>query len=334
MPGRPATGGTGWRTALFCGIWVVLAPASLLFAGSGTVRTPDTASGWIGLAVLLVANGSLLALPVLLPAPRWLRRAILLPAALAAVFTLAYMLRYGGAPGPAVLGSIARSGLRELGDVLPALLANQLMAIAAFAALAFWIWRLPALPLLRRGARLALLNVAIWSCNALAAAWSFWPQGYARFVPAGAEYAVFPGNLLLGAWNAWRHAPEDAEEHARAAFRFGAQAGSEQAMRIVLVIGESASAARWQLGGYARPTNPLLATTEGLSYFPTASADATTTHDALPMILTRATPQDPRRGLREKSLSSPHSRRRAMRQPGFPIKIDTGPAWKPIPRSM
>lgn len=294
----------GWSARLFRCTWVGIAPFSLLIAARSVGLSPSDVSGWTGLVALLIANGALLALPAFLPLPRGMRRAILLAAAAAAVFTLAYMARYGAAPGPAVLASLADTGARELMDVLPAVLAAHPVGIAAYCALALWIAFLPQPPALRRGARLALLNLAIWSCNGLLAAWAYWPQGYARLIPAGAEYAVFPGNLLLSAWNAWRHAPDEADERARAEFRFDARAEAPHPLRVVLVIGESASAARWQLGGYSRPTNPSLATMPDLIYFPAARADATTTHDALPYILGRSAPPDPRRSLREKSIVS------------------------------
>lgn len=53
---------------------------------------------------------------------------------------------------------------------------------------------------------------------------------------------------------------------------------------LLLVIGETARAANFQLGGYARPTNEQLRTQDGLVYFDHASSCGTSTAVAVPCI--------------------------------------------------
>lgn len=54
---------------------------------------------------------------------------------------------------------------------------------------------------------------------------------------------------------------------------------------VILVIGETARGANWQLLGYDRPTNPLLSRREGIVAFPHAISQSNTTHKSVPMLL-------------------------------------------------
>ena len=53
----------------------------------------------------------------------------------------------------------------------------------------------------------------------------------------------------------------------------------------VLVIGEASRAANWQLYGYGRPTNPLLAKRDDIVLFRQITTQSNTTHKSVPMIL-------------------------------------------------
>ena len=53
----------------------------------------------------------------------------------------------------------------------------------------------------------------------------------------------------------------------------------------VLVIGEASRAASWQLYGYGRPTNPLLAKRDDIVLFWQITTQSNTTHKSVPMIL-------------------------------------------------
>ena len=53
----------------------------------------------------------------------------------------------------------------------------------------------------------------------------------------------------------------------------------------VLVIGETARAANWQINGYNRPTTPRLMNLQGLTSFSKAISQSNTTHKSVPMLL-------------------------------------------------
>jgi glucan phosphoethanolaminetransferase (alkaline phosphatase superfamily) len=69
------------------------------------------------------------------------------------------------------------------------------------------------------------------------------------------------------------------------AFQFGASAPDAPRI-VVLVIGESSAAHHWQLGGYARPTNPLLSQSDVI-WLSNYAAPAVATADSVPIMLTR-----------------------------------------------
>lgn len=56
----------------------------------------------------------------------------------------------------------------------------------------------------------------------------------------------------------------------------------------IFVVGETARGDNWQLGGYDRPTNPLLAKEEGLTFFHRSISESNTTHKSVPMLISFA----------------------------------------------
>lgn len=61
---------------------------------------------------------------------------------------------------------------------------------------------------------------------------------------------------------------------------------------IVCVIGETSRAANWQLYGYNRQTNPILAKTEGLFVFRDNMSQSNTTHKSVPILLSLASAEN------------------------------------------
>ncbi|MDO4433352.1 MAG: phosphoethanolamine transferase [Alysiella sp.] len=75
-------------------------------------------------------------------------------------------------------------------------------------------------------------------------------------------------------------------------FRFGAYSQStEQKEIVVLVIGETARRANWQIHGYARPTNPLLSQQRNVLPFDNMLSLADHTRVSVPMMITRKPPE-------------------------------------------
>ena len=77
-------------------------------------------------------------------------------------------------------------------------------------------------------------------------------------------------------------------------FRFYAKCSFEdkEPETLVLVIGETSRADNWQLYGYSRKTNPLLAQVKGLTVFTNYMSQSNTTHKSVPILLSLAEAND------------------------------------------
>ena len=117
-------------------------------------------------------------------------------------------------------------------------------------------------------------------------------------------------NLGLAVKESWRSAHYQQNV---AGFRFNARTthAKDSAEVYVLVIGETARSANFQLYGYHRPTNPQLMKTPGLIAFKNVRSQSNTTHKSVPMLLSAATAEDHDRLYSEKGLIA------AFREAGF-----------------
>ena len=296
---------------LFQFAWLSIPLVSLLTAQPDDVWQQLRGPAFWGLAALIVCNMAALAIPLVFIESRRSRRLFFIPAILLSILVLGYTLHNGAPPGPAVFVAMNHTTRSELIEVLPGLASAYAIELIVAAFLIAWIWLLPhRFEKTSRMTRLFVINLAIWITNLLIFAWMFAPQHFSRWVPPNAENAVFPGSLIASAYSATK---TDVHEHLSAgqrAFRFNAIADDRrQALRIVLVIGESSTGSHWQLSGYGRQTNPQLSSiSKGqLVYFPDVLSGATATRGAVPMILTRATPMDFSPATRERSIVSAFS---------------------------
>ena len=117
-------------------------------------------------------------------------------------------------------------------------------------------------------------------------------------------------NLGLAVKESWRSAHYQQNV---ADFKFNARTthAKDSAEVCVLVIGETARSANFQLYGYQRPTNPQLMKTPGLIVFKNVRSQSNTTHKSVPMLLSAATAEDHDRLYSEKGLIA------AFREAGF-----------------
>lgn len=117
-------------------------------------------------------------------------------------------------------------------------------------------------------------------------------------------------NLGLAVKESWRSAHYQQNV---ADFKFNARTthAKDSAEVYVLVIGETARSANFQLYGYQRPTNPQLMKTPGLVVFKNVRSQSNTTHKSVPMLLSAATAEDHDRLYSEKGLIA------AFREAGF-----------------
>ena len=118
-------------------------------------------------------------------------------------------------------------------------------------------------------------------------------------------YKIFPVNLFL---SYTKHLKDNSEVKAMnerlKSFKFGVQSLTppNEKELYVLVIGESARADHFSINGYERKTTPLLEQTENLVSFRDVLSTANITVRALPLLLSRATPESPEIAYQEKTL--------------------------------
>lgn len=99
---------------------------------------------------------------------------------------------------------------------------------------------------------------------------------------------VFPINVMYNMGVAISESNKIANFHSTSAsFSYDAERDTEPAERevYVMVIGEAARAASWQLYGYERETTPLLSAREDIVIFEGITTQSNTTHKSVPMIL-------------------------------------------------
>lgn len=292
-PRRRAASALAWAAVALAGLLLVL-PNAL------DVR-PDSPTGrlarWTDLALGLALWTGWFAL--------WSRPARAL--ALAGVLALSWWplsvgLRWQiGAPvSPLALGVLAETGGAELRDFLSVkgwLVAGLCLLAWGGGALAWWAARRQALVWPRRPRRWMGVIAALVLGGALAA------QGLSARGPGGDTTmpmnaddpasrqweGVFPLDLPLSAWAHWQDRRRiDAARARLEGFRFDARPlPGTHAELLVLVIGESARADRWQLLGAARETTPRLAALEGLVPLRDVVARSVATRTAVPAIVAR-----------------------------------------------
>ena len=99
---------------------------------------------------------------------------------------------------------------------------------------------------------------------------------------------VFPVNVMYNMGVAISESNKIANFYSTSAsFSYDAERDTEPAERevYVMVIGEAARAASWQLYGYERETTPLLSAREDIVLFEGITTQSNTTHKSVPMIL-------------------------------------------------
>jgi len=102
------------------------------------------------------------------------------------------------------------------------------------------------------------------------------------------ERQLFPINVIynnVAAVNRLRLVAE--YKSTSAGFSYNAVSTRPDSIRevYVMVIGETSRATNWQLAGYSRQTNPLLANRNDIIFFSNAVSESNTTHKSVPMIL-------------------------------------------------
>jgi len=242
--------------------------------------------GALGLALALA--GLLFATLAFLVWPRWLKPAglLLLTTATASSY---FMVAYGVVIDPSMMANVAGTDVREVRDLLTPALGLALLLGVVLPGLWWWrqpLRRLPVGQLLGRQALWALLA----SLVAVAAlALSFQDLASLMRNHKSLRYMINPYN---SAYAIGRHSVGEVKRSQQVLQTVGADAhivlpagGAGPSPLIVLVVGETARAADFGLGGYERDTTPELKALQAkgnLVYFPKVRSCGTNTETSLP----------------------------------------------------
>lgn len=244
-----------------------------------------TFAGWAGLrlaAATFVALTALFFIALGLLATRRTARPLLALALVASSAAAFFIARYGVVLDPSMLRNVLATDVREASELIgPGLLGALALGLGAAAAL--WVVRLRERPFKRA---LAVRAAALGAALAVAAgALALVYQDLASAMRNRRElrYLITPANVF---WSLGRvlvgdarsaTVPRDPPEPVQ---RVHAAAARKPTL-LVLVVGETARAANFSLGGYARPTNPELARLP-VVYFARTVACGTSTEVSLP----------------------------------------------------
>jgi lipid A ethanolaminephosphotransferase len=194
---------------------------------------------------------------------------------------------FGTVIDPTMVRNMLRTDMAEARELLSWRLALDLALYAALPIVLLWRVRLAPPPRWKRRwrARAALIAGAAGLFGALLL-WQFQPLASLVRNHRETRYLVTPLNAV---WSLGAVLAADARGAARPREAIGLDAapGAGWSLRskprlVVLVVGETARAANWQLSGYTRETTPALARVPGLVNFDNVTACGTNTEVSLP----------------------------------------------------
>ncbi|RPH44743.1 MAG: phosphoethanolamine--lipid A transferase [Burkholderiales bacterium] len=271
--------------------WLILAVSVFIVAtqngafwrGLLASRDPMAPGTW---AIVAASAAMLVATHVVLAGllgPRAVLRPVLAVLLMAAAAAGYYSKRYGVVIDPSMIRNVLATDAREAGELLtPGFLGHMAAFGALPAATVLWV-RIRPRPLRRAIALRAglLVTVALVGIGALLAV--FQDFGSTMRNQRTLRYTITPANVVwsLGAvataglgQTVAPHLPPDPATRDAATRR--------RPTLLVVVVGETARAANWQLAGYARPTTPTLAARRDLVSLQQARACGTSTEVSLP----------------------------------------------------
>jgi len=238
------------------------------------------------LATLFVVTLSLQSILLLMWPTRWLMRA-----AASALFVIAalgsyFCSEYGAIMNKEMMRNVLQTDVAEVGALLNPELWLHVGLLGLVPAVLVWRVRLPNTPFKRQLSRRALAVLAALAISVLSLFSS--PANYAtffrqhkpvRFTLSPAAEVVSMAELLADTRG---KASASLLDPAGAAERTAAPA--PKPLVLFLVIGETARAANFQLGGYARETNPELSRIAGVTYFQHTMSCGTSTAISVPCL--------------------------------------------------
>ena len=264
----------------------------------------QSATTWVltlGLAVVIFSSTALLG--VLLAWRRSVKPLLSLLLLLAA-FASYYEWQFGVVIDPSMVTNVLQTDVREARDVLSWQLAAFVLGLAILPAV--WLWRQPVAPapswgkalLQRLGLLLAALALLFGSVLAM-----YQPLASLMRNHTQVRYMMNPLNSLWASGAvAARHfqKPKQLQLIGLDAVWTG-QVGAKPKI-LLLVVGETARAANFQLNGYARATNPLLLKRADVISFSEVAACGTSTAASLPCMFAKEGRSDYQSGSYEENL--------------------------------
>ena len=264
----------------------------------------QSATTWVltlGLAVVIFSSTALLG--VLLAWRRSVKPLLSLLLLLAA-FASYYEWQFGVVIDPSMVTNVLQTDVREARDVLSWQLAAFVLGLAILPAV--WLWRQPVAPapswgkalLQRLGLLLAALALLLGSVLAM-----YQPLASLMRNHTQVRYMMNPLNSLWASGAvAARHfqKPKQLQPIGLDAVWTG-QVGAKPKI-LLLVVGETARAANFQLNGYARATNPLLLKRADVISFSEVAACGTSTAASLPCMFAKEGRSDYQSGSYEENL--------------------------------
>ncbi len=244
-----------------------------------------TAASAAFLASLLVLVLCVQALLLLL-----LPRRLMVPGAsvlfLVAAFSSFFSLHYGVVMNKDMMRNVLQTDIAEAEGLLSLQLAHWVMLLGVLPAALIWKVRLPVLSWKQamRQRTLAISAIVAISIAALFAASSSYAVYFREHKPI--RFTLAPAAPISAALQLliaeYKTPPGPAINVSGAARRVATPRA--RPLALLIVIGETARAENFQLGGYDRPTNPQLSQLSGVTYFDNVTSCGTATAVSVPCI--------------------------------------------------
>ena len=252
------------------------------------LHSARTIAGTVGLAIVLAAV--LFTTLALLVWPRWLKPVGLLLLVTASASSY-FMVTYGVVIDPTMVANIAGTDVREVRDLLSPTMALVLLLGVVLPGV--WLWRQPIRPqplrrLLPQQAGAAVLGLLV----AVVVLWlTFQDLASLMRNHKSLRYMINPYNTVYAIG---RHSVGEVRRSQQPLQAVGTDArltvqagGANPPPLIVLVVGETARAANFGLGDYARDTTPRLKALQqkgNLTYFSQVQSCGTNTEVSVPCL--------------------------------------------------
>ena len=278
-----------WKLALLLGLWMALAGNLPLWRALWALPEHGGARGLLfSLAIAIWIAAALTALLSLVSWP-WVFKPMALLLLLAAAMASAFMLQYGVVIDSTMMANVVNTDVREVRDLVSWPLVGSLLLIAG--APAWWLLRQP---VLRLGFWAQAWRNTLGVCAGILVVLAVTIAAYQDLASLmrnhkHVRYLVNPLNVLYGGGKLLAEQLPQVRNDLQI-IGLDAKLGASYAAQarpplLVLVVGETARAANFSLGGYARATNPQLAQLRAagnLTYFSAVRSCGTNTQASVP----------------------------------------------------